>query len=105
MRVQRQVGSCASVTVLTARKVMIYPAPVAEMTTGNGPTVEGVFLRVATAPRPIQMLNPLAPPEYGSAGNLVTYTDTDPNRTANPNKQPLQAQANGIRLLTLRSLW
>jgi len=106
-RAQRSVVCSSSrVAVLSQSKAASidrYPAPVAEMTTGNGPTVEGVFLRAATAPRPLQMLNPLAPPLYGSAGNLVTYTD-DPNRTSNPNKRA-PFQADGIRLFTLRSLW
>lgn len=64
--------------------------------------MEGAFVRVATAPKPLQMINPLAPPEYGAAGNLVTFTD-DPNRNDNPNIRLIQP--NGIRLLTLRSLW
>jgi len=79
-----------------------YPAPVAEMTTGNGPTVGGVFLRMQTAPAPLLMLSPLAPPEYGSARSLLTYTD-DPNRNSNPNVRAVQP--NGIRLLTFRTDW
>ena len=80
-----------------------YPAPVAEMTTGNGPTVGGVLLRVQTAPTPLLMFSPLAPPEYGSARSLITFTD-DPNRTANPNvRRP--TQPDGIRLLTFRPNW
>jgi len=62
-----------------------------------------ISIACVTAPCLIQVLNLLALPEYGSAGNRVIYTDS--NRTVNPNKQPLQAQANGIRFLTLCSLW
>lgn len=79
------------------------PPPVAEMTTGCGPTVEGVFLRVATAPKPLQMVNPAAPPEYGSAGSLVTYTDDYLNRDSNPNQR--RWQADGVRFLTFRTFW
>ena len=82
--------------------MILPPAPVAEMTTNNGPTVGGVFLRMKTAPRPLLMLSPLAPPEYGSARNLLTFTD-DPNRNSNPNVRAIQP--NGIRLLTLRTDW
>ena len=78
------------------------PAPVAEMTVGNGPTVGGVILRVNTAPEPLRMFSPLAPPEYGSARNLLTFTD-DPNRNANPNIRKIEPD--GIRLLTLRPNW
>jgi len=73
------------------------------MTTGNGPTVGGVFLRVQTAPAPFLMFSPLAPPEYGSARSLITYTD-DPNRTSNPNIRHAN-QPDGIRLLTLQPNW
>jgi len=96
-----------SVTVLTQSKATLAPrpAPVAEMTTGDGPTVEGAFLRMATAPKPLQMLNPVAPPEYGSARSLVTFDFDDPNRTSNPNIRHFNPQPDGIRLLTLRPLW
>ena len=78
------------------------PAPVAEMTTCNGPTVVGVLLRMQTAPEPLLMLSPLAPPEYGSARRLMTFTD-DPNRNSNPNIRSIQPD--GIRFLTLRTDW
>jgi len=96
----------ASVTVLARSRMtpmVRYPAPVAEMTTGNGPAVGGVAVRVTTAPEPVRMFSPMAPPEYGSARSLVTYT-TDSNRTDNPNKPP-QPQPNGIRLLTFGAIW
>lgn len=64
---------------------------------------EGVIPRLLTAPDPAQMINPFAPPEYGSAQTLVTYTDRDPYRTSNENKR--RFQTDGIRLLTLRPLW
>jgi hypothetical protein len=75
----------------------INPAPVAELTHNDGVTVEGLLLRVTTAPEPIQMINPGAPPEYGSARNLVVFTD---DRSDNLHKG--QIRPNGIRLLTLR---
>jgi len=105
-RAHRVVCPAAAVVVQPAGKSVLanrYPAPVGEMTTENGRTVEGVFLRIATAPRPLEMINPLAPPHYGSAGDLVTYSNSDLNRNDNPNKR--QFHADGIRLLTLRSFW
>ena len=78
----------------------VKPAPVAELTHNNGVTIEGVLLRVATAPKPLNMINPLAPPQYGSARNLVVTTD---DRIDNLHKGP--AQPDGIRLLTFRPFW
>jgi len=98
-----RVSSCSSASVTVRVIPTVRPAPVAEMTTGNGPAVGGVAVRVTTAPEPIRMFSPMAPPEYGSARSLVTYT-TDSNRTDNPNKPP-QVQPNGIRLLTLGAIW
>lgn len=66
-------------------------------------SVSGVALRVLTAPNKAQMINPLAPPEYGSARGLVEYTQRDPYRTSNENK--FAFQQDGIRLLTLRPFW
>ena len=79
---------------------IVNPAPVAELTHNDGVTIEGVFLRVATAPKPLNMINPLAPPEYGSAHSLVVFTD---DRANNLNKGPVHPD--GIRLLTFRPLW
>lgn len=79
---------------------IVKPAPVAELTHNDGVTIEGVFLRVATAPKPLNMINPLAPPEYGSARSLVVTTD---DRVNNLHKGPIQPD--GIRLLTLRPFW
>ena len=95
-------ASVAVITRCTATEMPRYPAPVAEMTTANGPTVGGVFLRMKTSPEPLLMLSPLAPPEYGSARSLLTFTD-DPNRNSNPNVRAIQP--NGIRLLTFRTDW
>lgn len=80
------------------------PAPVGEMVQPNGRVVEGVLLRVATAPQRMQMINPVAPPEYGSASELVVFS-ADPNRTDNRNRPPTKAQPIGLRLLTVRSFW
>ena len=66
-------------------------------------TVDGVLPRVASAPDPAQMINPLAPPEYGSGRDLVVYTERDPYRTNNENKR--RFQPDGLRLLTIRPLW
>jgi len=79
---------------------IVPPAPVAELTRNNGATIEGVFLRVATAPKPLNMINPLAPPEYGSARSLVVTTD---DRASNLHKGPIHPD--GIRLLTFRPFW
>ncbi len=65
--------------------------------------VEGVIPRALTSRDPAQMINPLAPLEYGSGWSLVTFTERDPYRTDNLNKNKLQT--NGIRFLTLRPLW
>ena len=67
---------------------------------GNIVTVEGVLPRVAAADNPLEMINPFAPPQYGSARGFVVYTEQDP-RTENKNR----FQPNGIRLLTIRPLW
>ena len=69
----------------------------------SGTCVEGVALRVLTAPNPAQMINPLAPSRYGSSRGLVTYTDRDIYRTSNENK--FKFQPDGIRLLTIRPVW
>jgi len=107
---RRCVRPSAGAVVITRETISLAhrvpaPAPVAEMTTGDGPTIEGAFLRLTTAPKPLQMLNPTAPPEYGSARSLVTFDFDDPNRTSNPNIRHLNPQPDGIRLLTLRTSW
>ena len=79
---------------------IVNPAPVAELTHNNGVTIEGVLLRVATAPKPLNMINPLAPPQYGSARSLVVTTD---DRASNLTKGPIHPD--GIRLLTFRPFW
>lgn len=89
--------------VARCRVLSRYPAPVAEMTTGNGPAVGGVAVRVSTAPEPMRMFSPTAPPSYGSARDLLSFID-DPNRTSNPNRPPI-AQPNGVRILTFGSIW
>jgi hypothetical protein len=65
--------------------------------------IEGVIPRALTSRAPAQMINPLAPLDYGSAWSFVTFTERDPYRTDNLNKNHLQT--NGIRFLTLRPLW
>ncbi|MDD5351163.1 MAG: hypothetical protein PHQ12_13210 [Chthoniobacteraceae bacterium] len=88
-------------TARTAAAVLRQPpAPVAEFTNGNGPAVGGVLVRMASAPEPLQMLNPLAPPSYGSARSLVTVSSSDGNRSGNLNKRV--EQPDGIRFLTFR---
>ena len=64
--------------------------------------VGGAIPYALTLPDPAQMINPLAPWQYGSGRTFVTF-DRDPYRTDNPNKYHLQP--NGIRFFTLRPLW
>ena len=73
-----------------------------ETTNPGSTTIEGVIPRVLQADNPIQMINPFAPPEYGSARNFVVYTDRDPY-VATENR--FRFQPEGIRLLTVRPLW
>jgi hypothetical protein len=93
-------GQAYAVSTITPSR---YPAPVAEMRTGNGPTKEGLLLRVATAPDPIQMINPAASPIYGSGRNLVTYSETNIHCDANPNISALHSD--GLRLWSYREFW
>jgi hypothetical protein len=81
------------------------PEPVAEPPAlSNGRTIiEGVLPAIALAPVKAQMINPFAPAEYGSARNFVVYTERDPIRTSNQNKN--RFQPDGIRFLTVRPLW
>lgn len=79
------------------------PAPVAELTGGGRPTVEGLFLRVSTAPQPAQMINPAAPASYGSGRCLVTYEGTYLHRDANPNVRRLYSE--GLRFWSVRDFW
>jgi len=65
--------------------------------------VDGVIPRVLTAPDPAQMISPFAPPEYGSAWSLVTFTERDPLRTNNPH--PPKIRPDGIRLISIRPFW
>ena len=92
------------VTRTTIRVPRHLPPPVAAppIERSGVTVVEGVIPNIIQAPDPIQMLNPLAPPEYGSARNFVVYTDQDPYSmtTITPRFQP-----EGIRLLTVRPLW
>lgn len=80
-----------------------YPAPVAERLMSNGSKREGLLLRVTTAPDPVQMINPLAPPNYGSGRGLVEYSSTQIHRDANPNIR--QSHADGLRLWSMRDFW
>ncbi|HWL51115.1 MAG TPA: hypothetical protein VNQ90_01675 [Chthoniobacteraceae bacterium] len=87
---------------------MVRPPPVAERTSGEALAnpvreVEGALPRVLTAPDPAQMINPVAPPEYGSGRDLVTYSEYDPFTSSTQNKRRLEPD--GIRLLTIRPLW
>lgn len=87
---------------------MAAPPPVAERTSGEALAdpvreVEGALPRVLTAPDPAQMINPVAPPEYGSGRDLVTYSEYDPFTSSTQNKRHLEPD--GIRLLTIRPLW
>jgi len=95
-------------TVYIREKVCPPPPGVAERVSRENlaypaRSYSGVAVRFLTAPNKAQMINPLAPPEYGSARNLVEYTIRDVYRTSNINKYELQP--NGIRLFTIRPLW
>lgn len=74
------------------------PAPMAD----TPPEVEGVLPRLVRAAQPIEMVNPFAPSQYGSARNLVVYTEHD-NINTNQNANRLQPE--GIRFLTIRPIW
>lgn len=97
------------VRTITVRERVCLPLPaVAEQMSRENlanpaRSYSGVAVRFLTAPNKAQMINPLAPPEYGSARNLVEYTIRDVYRTSNINKYELQP--NGIRLFTFRPLW
>ncbi len=88
-------------TIPVSRMEPARPSPVGEI--HEPPFATGVLPRALTARNPAQMINPLAPPEYGSARNLVVYTDRDIYRTDDQQKNKQQPYA--IRLLTLRPLW
>ena len=94
------------IPLFTARRRAGAPPPVGAAPIATAPagrTVEGVLPNLVQADNPLQMINPLAPPEYGSARNFVVYTERDPYRTTNENKY--RFQPDGIRLLTVRPLW
>jgi len=74
------------------------PAPVAEFQNDNGPIVGGVLVRLVSAPEPLQMINPMAPPEYGSARRLVTAGNS-PDRDGNRNRRDIYSD--GVKLLTI----
>ncbi len=87
---------------------MVRPPPVAERTSGEALAnpvreIEGIIPRVLTAPDPAQMINPVAPPEYGSGRDLVTYSEYDPFTSSTENKR--RQEPDGLRLLTIRPLW
>jgi len=92
-QITRTTGTLPAIAEQASRRSVANPQPVAE----------GVLPRALTSDAPPQMINPLAPLEYGSAWSLVTFTERDPYRTDNMNKNHLQP--NGIRFLTLRPLW
>ena len=73
-------------------------APVVETPT----SVEGVLPRLVGAERPIEMFSPFAAPQYGSARNLVVYTERD---NVNTNENASRLQPEGIRFLTVRPIW
>jgi hypothetical protein len=98
-------GSTGLVATTRVTVVAIHqaPAPVAEITNGDGPTVGGVLVRLASAPAPFQMINPFAPPEYGSARSLVSISDSAADRSGNHNIRVVEPD--GIRILTFRTNW
>lgn len=89
-------------TIHLARPAPPLPAVAAPPPAPGGTIVEGVLPNLAQAPNPLEMFNPFAPPEYGSARNFVVYTERDPyNMTTNK----FRFQPDGVRLLTVRPLW
>lgn len=91
-RLGKQVHQCVYTTTIE---------PVGERVETSRSTVEGALLRLVTAPNPVQMFSPFAPPEYGSGRSLVTYTDRKgPFRNSTQNATWFQPE--GLRLLTLR---
>jgi hypothetical protein len=92
-RIRRETGPLPIIAARASRASLARPKT----------EVEGVLPRALTSPDPVQMINPLAPLEYGSAWSFVIFTEREPYRTDNPNKNHLQT--NGIRFLTIRPLW
>jgi len=89
-------------TIHLSKPSSALPAVAAPPLAPQGTVVEGVLPRLVQSPNALEMFNPLAPPEYGSARNFVVYTERDPYNTAT-NK--FRFQPDGIRLLTVRPLW
>ena len=71
------------------------------MEEGDGTVVEGVIPRIVSAPNPLEMFSPFAPPSYGSSRRFVTYTD-DRLILHGPTQNKTWFQPDGLRLLTLR---
>ena len=89
--------------IVLSRRLPAPPPVGAPPSAGPGTTiVEGILPNIILSRTPLQMVNPLAPPEYGSARNLVVYTEEDPYDTVT-NK--IRFQPYGIRVLTVRPLW
>ncbi len=104
---RKQVVTRVQIVGVSSQKKKELPPIVAqseEVVVGKtGPNVDGILPRLLTARVPAQMINPLAPPEYGSAADLETFTELNPYRTSNANA--IRLQSDGFRLLTLKSLW
>ncbi len=86
-------GPLPAIAARASRRSLARPVPIAE----------GPIPRALTSRVPAQMINPLAPLEYGSGWSFLTFTERDPYRTDNANK--IHLQPDGLRLLTLRPLW
>ncbi len=59
-----------------------------EMTV-NGRAYEGIFVQMAKTSNPLELINPAAPPEYGSSEDNVVF-------------DPITGNASGLKLFSVR---
>ncbi|MDD5198587.1 MAG: hypothetical protein PHC88_02190 [Terrimicrobiaceae bacterium] len=55
-------------------------APVVHEPVAPKPTIEGIVKEIFTIKKPWQLVNPLAPKEYGNGENNVAHSDRDPGK-------------------------
>jgi hypothetical protein len=87
---------CFLIGLSAAAQDFVAPAPRPARTVRITPTrnVDGAAVRMARNRNPLQMINPLAPPEYGDGQDLVSTDPSDP--FVNP--QNRRARRQGITL-------
>jgi hypothetical protein len=44
------------------------------------PSVDGIVAEIFTVKKPWQLVNPLAPKQYGNGGKTVSYSESDPGK-------------------------